>query len=432
MPWYALIGYTYGGQFLNTRTKTKVDSVNFNTDEHRGMQHTISLNASPKFSYFTIAPFFNYTEKWYDKQIERSIDRNTNLPVTSDVKVIKAVRYFDLGVSAATKLYGIFQPGVFGIKGIRHQISPSLTYTYQPDFSKPRYGYYGTYKDTLGVEQKYSFYEREVFGGAPAGERQAVGLNIGNVFEMKLEGDDTSGQDKKFTLLNLNAGISYNFAADSLKFSEIGLDYRTSIGEVLSIGGRSSFNLYKFEVDPNNPLRARRVNKFLLKEEGRLAQLTNFGVSIGTRLSGEKKESKAGPIKSTEDSLAQKQKAGYVGLYDQVEPNFSIPWNLDLTWNFDQNQSDPRFKTRSSNISAALGFNLTEFWKITASTSYDVLNKEFAAPQVTVYRDLHCWEMNFNWVPTGAYRNFRLEIRLKAPQLRDVKVTKQYNSRDLF
>ena len=432
MNWLDLIGYSYGAQFLDTRTKTKVDSVTFKTDEHRGIQHSVVINASPKVSYFTLTPFFDYTEKWYDKQIERSIDTSTNLPVTNPVKVIKAVRYYDLGISAATKLYGVFQPGVFGIAGIRHQISPSLTYTYQPDFSKAKYGYYGSYKDTLGALQTYSLYEQEVFGGAPAGERQALGLSIGNVFEMKMAGTDTSGQDKKFTLLNLDASVSYNFAADSLRFSEIGLNYRTNIGDAFSIGGSSSFNLYKFQVDPINPQRGGRVNKFLINEEGRLGQLTNFVISVTTRLSGEKKETKAGPTKSPEDSLAQVQKAGYVGLYDQVEPDFSIPWNLDLTWNFSQNQSDPRVKICSSNISAALGFNLTEYWKINATASYDVLNKQFAAPQLTVYRDLHCWEMNFSWVPTGLYRNFRLEIRLKAPQLRDVKVTKQYSARDIF
>ena len=429
MSWYELIGYTYGGQFLNTRTKTKIDST-FKTEQHRGIQHSFTVNAAPKLSYFTISPFFDYTEKWYDKHIARSIDSTTNLAVTRDVKAITPVRYYDMGVSASTKLYGIFQPGIFGIKGIRHQVTPSLTYTYQPDFSKSRYGYYGSYRDTSGIEQKYSLYEREVFGGAPAGERQALGLNVGNVFEMKVAGNDTSGQDNKFTLLNLNAGISYNFVADSLKFSELTLSYRTNIGQTFNIGGNASYNLYKFEVDQNGF--GARVNKFLLKEEGRLAQLTNFGISVGTRLSGEKKETTAGPVKTAEDSLAEKSKAGYVGLYDQVEPDFSIPWNLDLTWNFNQNQADPRKIFRSSNLSIALGFNLTEYWKINATASYDIVNREFSAPQITVYRDLHCWEMNFSWVPTGQYRNYRLEIRLKAPQLRDVKVTKQFNTRDIY
>ena len=160
--------------------------------------------------------------------------------------------------------------------------------------------------------------------------------------------------------------------------------------------------------------------------------MTSFGIQIGTRLSGEKKETKAGPVLSEADSAKQRQKSGYVGLYDETEPDFSIPWNLDLTWNFNQNQSDPRFRSRSSNLSAGLGFNLTEFWKISASTNYDLINNQFAAPSVTVYRDLHCWELNFSWVPTGPYRYYRLEIRLKAPQLQDVKVTKQSSARGIF
>jgi hypothetical protein len=40
--------------------------------------------------------------------------------------------------------------------------------------------------------------------------------------------------------------------------------------------------------------------------------------------------------------------------------------------------------------------------------------------------------MNFNWVPTGIYRGFRFEIRIKASQLQDIKVTKQTNYRGVF
>jgi lipopolysaccharide assembly outer membrane protein LptD (OstA) len=432
MPWYQLIGYTYGGQFLNTRAKTKVDSVNFKVDERRGIEHRISVNASPKIGYFTFTPFFNYTESWHDKYIERDVNWADSSVVTTEAKAITPVRSYNMGISTGTKLYGMFQPGIFGVKAIRQQITPSLTYTYNPDFSKPKYGYFGRYRDTAGVFQTYNRYEREPFNNITPGETQSIGLVVTNVFEMKMEGNDSTGEDRKYTLLNVDAGISYNFAADSLRFSALTLGYRTNIGQALSISGSSAFNLYKFEVDPNNPQIGRRVNKFLINEQGRLAQLTNFSLSIGTRFSGEKKETKAGPQKSTEDSLAQAQKKGYVGLYDQAEPDFSIPWNLDLNWNFSQNQNDPRVKLRSSNISASLGFNLTEFWKISATSSYDVLNKQFAAPQITVYRDLHCWEMNFVWNPLGIARGFHLEIRLKAPQLRDVKVTKQYNDRGVY
>lgn len=416
-----LIGYTYNAGFVNNRSKLLVDSA-FVRDERRGVNHSLAINASPKVGYFTVTPFFNYAEKWYDKSIRREFNPVDSTVVTSDVKAIKAVRYFDMGVSTGTKFYGIFEPDVFGIKGIRHQVTPSISYTYQPDFSKPHFGYYGTHVDAKGNSVKYSFYEREPFGGAPAEERQAISFRMGNVFEMKTASTDTSGEDNKFQLLNLDLATSYNFARDSLKFDQVTLSYRTSIGQLLSISGGSTYNLYKFEPDPADPRIGRRVNKYLLSE-GKLAQLTGFNISVSTRLSGEKKETKSGPAV---DTLAQQhERSGYVGLYDEQPPDFSIPWNLDLTWNFGQSQPDPRFKTRSSNIAVGLGFNLTDNWKISASTNYDLINKLVAAPQITVYRDLHCWEMNFTWVPTGINKHYRFEIRLKAPQLQDIKVTKQ-------
>jgi len=430
--WYEMIAYSYSGQFEDVQNKTPIDSGGFSFDERRGVEHQITINAAPKLGYVTISPFFNYTEKWYDEHTQYDYDASTGQYVLRNVHAIQAVRYYDLGVSASTKFFGIFQPDIFGIKGIRHQVTPSVSYTYSPDFSDDSHGYYGSYIDTSRVLHRYGLFDQEVYGGVPLGKQEAISFNVGNVFEMKTASHDSAGQDNKFQLLNLNAGISYNFAADSLRFSELGLDFRTAVGQLLSIGGSSSFNLYKFAVDTGAAGTGRRINKFLLSTDHRLADMTSFQISIGTRLSGEKTKTTAGPILSQADSLARAQRKGYVGLYDQEAPDFSIPWNLDLNWNFSRLQPDPRTATISSGLSASLGFNLTEFWKINATTSYDMINRVFTAPQITIYRDLHCWELNFNWVPTGPYRNFRLEIRLKDPQLQDVKITKQGSARGIY
>ncbi|VAX15162.1 LPS-assembly protein LptD @ Organic solvent tolerance protein precursor, partial [hydrothermal vent metagenome] len=56
--------------------------------------------------------------------------------------------------------------------------------------------------------------------------------------------------------------------------------------------------------------------------------------------------------------------------------------------------------------------------------SYDITNKKMNAPQITIYRDLHAWEANMVWNPIGTYRGFRFEIRIKAPEFRDIKMTK--------
>ncbi len=432
LTWYEYIGYSYSGQLLNRRTETALDQGS-RTDDRRGVLHSLRFNASPKVGYITIAPFFNYTSKWYDKNIEQQFDPADSTLRESEVKGFTAVRYFDLGISATTKLYGLLQPGILGITGFRHQLIPSLSYVYQPDFSAPGWGYYGRYLNASGNEQIYDQYQREIFGGAPAGERQLLSLNVGNVFEMKTAAADTSDKENKINLLNLNLGIAYNFAADSLRLSELGMDFRTAIGEFLNIGGNARFNFYKFETDPANPLIGRRVNKFLVAESGRLADMTSFNISIGTRLSGEKISSSAGPVRTERDTMGVvEKKSSFVSLYDEVEPDFSIPWNLDLTWNFNQSRPDPRVVLRSSTLALRLGFNLTEFWKITASANYDLISKEIAAPLITVYRDLHCWELNFSWVPVGQYRNYRLEIRLKTPMLQDLKVTKQFSETGVY
>jgi len=429
--WYEMLGISYGGQFQNKYTKTTLDAGSVN-DERQGALHALSFNVSPKLGYVTITPFLNYQERWYTKHINRTYDAVDSTVQTEDVPGFTAVRTFDMGISASTKLYGIVHPEVFGIAGIRHQVTPSISYSYQPDFSDAKFGYYGRYTDATGTEQVYDKYQREIYGGAPSGKRQALSFSLGNVFEMKTMSTDSSAKENKFQLLNLNLGAGYNFAADSMRLSELGTDFRTSVGELLSVGGNARFNFYKFASDPATPSTGHRINKFLLGEEGRLADLTSFSISVATRLSGERQTTTAGRERTAEDSLRQKQRSTYSGLYEEIEPDFSIPWNLDLRWDFAQSQPNPAVIYRSSTIALSLGFNLTQFWKISATGSYDMLNKVFAAPYITVYRDLHCWEMNFEWVPTGPNRNYRLVIRLKDPMLQDLRVTKQVSAMGIY
>jgi hypothetical protein len=430
--WYEFIGYAYNGQLVNSQTQTKL-AQETERENHPGLQHLLNFNASPRAGYFTVTPFFNFTSKWYNSRIQRQYNTADSTLVDTKDAGFTTVNYFDMGVSVSTKLYGILQPGILGVTGIRHQMTPSLSFSYQPDFSEAKWGYYGGYTGMSGQTVKYGYYDQEVFGGAPAGKRQAVTFQLGNVLEMKTASADTASKENKFQLLILNLGLGYNFAADSLRLSELGMDFRTSIGQLLTIGGSGRFNFYAFEPYAQTPQTGRRVNKFLVAETGRLADLTSFSISIGTRLSGTKIQTTSGPTRSSQDTSGlTRQNSGTYTLYREEEPDFSIPWNLDLMWNYSINQQDPRTQFRSSTVLASLGFNLTEAWKINATTGFDLLTRQFTAPQITIYRDLHCWELNFTWVPVGQYKNFRVEIRLKAPQLQDVKLTKQGSARGIY
>ncbi len=429
LKWYESISLAYNSQLIYRDEKVLVNSAlndgNFNRNTRGGIRQFVGLNSPIKISEFNFSPFFNYNEIWYNKSIEKIFNSADSTLTTNNVNGFKTFRYFNTGVSLTSRLIGLFNTRILGIRGFRHTITPGISYNYQPDFSKPEWNAYKTYTNQYGQEVKYSIFEREVFGSAPMGEQQALNFSVGNVFEMKVK--DTDSTDKKFQLLNLNAGINYNFVADSLRFSEFGLSYRTQIGNFLNIGGGASFNLYKYVNGVG------RINQFLWNEDKKLAQLTNFNISLSTTLEGGRLVDEHDSIKAEEElDETSTQENEYVGIYGDKPVNFSIPWSVSFSYNYSINKSNPSVISKFSNISSNLSFNLTRKWKFTFSAGYDIFQQQFSTPYITIYRDLHCWEMSFNWVPTGIYRGYKFELKIKAPQLQDIKVTRQTNYRGVF
>ncbi|MBT8380816.1 MAG: LPS-assembly protein LptD, partial [Ignavibacteria bacterium] len=419
--WYELFGYSYTGQFQNRRNKVDGD-----LDVRAGIQHNLNADMSPKIGYFSFSPRVRYTSKWYNKQVEKFVlpsSTGTDSLVTNDIKKIDFVRTFDVGMSTSTKFYGMFNINSLGLEAMRHTVTPSLSYSYRPDFSDPKWGYFGEYTTLDGNTVKYNKYEREVYGGATSGEQQNLNFSVGNNFELKtlLDPTDTTSKANKIQLLNLTLGIGYNFAADSLNFTDLNLSYRTQVSDIFDLSGSSRFTLYDYAPEIS------RINKFLIDEGKGLLRLTNLNFSVTTRLSGEKfasAEDEKQPI--DEFGLIEEQNQSvYQGIYNQSEPDFTIPWQLSLTYNFNMNRQIPENEQIFSNLSGSISFSITKNWKFDITGSYDFDRDEFVAPQVRVSRDLHCWIMNFTWNPIGTYTGFRFEIRVKAPQLQDLKLTKQ-------
>lgn len=420
--WYELFGYSYTGQFQNQRNKTS--GV---LDERLGLQHSVTSDLSPKIGYFTISPRFRFDSKWYNEQIEQfSVASSTGSDsiATNEVKKLSAVNTFDLGVNASTKFYGMFNINSFGINIIRHTVTPNISYNYRPDFSQSGWGYFGQYTKSDGSVIRYDKYQREVYGGASAGEQQNINFSVGNNFEMKTTVDptDTTSKENKIQLLNLTVGTGYNFAADSLNFADISLTYRTQVGELFDLSGGSRFTPYDYSG------KISKVNNYLVDAGKGLLRLTGLNFSVSTSISGEKFTSSEKENKKIEDEFGlidEQSKSVYSGIYNQSDPDFSIPWSISLTYNYNLSRPTPEQSTTFSNISGNMSFSLTPAWKIDVTGSYDFESKEFAAPQIRISRDLHCWYMNFTWNPIGTYTGFRFEIRVKAPQLQDLKLTKQ-------
>jgi hypothetical protein len=419
--WYETFGYSYSGQFQNNRNK-----VDGNLKVRGGIQHNINASLSPKIGFFSISPNFRYNESWYNKSIKRYAATNDTggyYIQTDDVKDINLVRSFSMGLSASTKFYGMFNVNSLGINAIRHIVTPSLSYNYSPDFSTPFWGYYDSYIDSAGNNIEYNKFEKEIFGKPSNQEQQSINFSIGNVFEIKTFADptDTTSKENKFQLLNLSASMGYNFAAETFKFSDLNLSYRTQIGSLLSLSGSSTFSPYDYDEKG-------KIDRYLISNGGGLFRLTNTNFSVSLSISGDRIQSTETDGRTTvqqDQYLEASENSIYKGLYNEKDADFSIPWDLSLNYNFSESRPTPDKISKNSNVSGSINFNLTPKWKFSVTGSYDLDQREFAAPQIRISRDLHCWTMNFTWNPIGTYRGYNFEIRVKAPQLQDLKITKR-------
>lgn len=432
--WYNYIYYTYSGTYLNSVRKDSSNDPDPRVE--RRADHTVNINfTNPKriFGWLSFSQSINYQENWVDRTKSFSIDTLTNRVVEHEDKGFAARRIFTVTASANTKLFGMFRLNMGPIKALRHVMTPSLSFSYRPDFSSPFWGYYQTLKDTSGVEIK-----RDRFGGTPRGEVASLNFSLTNLFQMKLgEGN----KEKKIDLFNLDFRSGYNFAADSLKLQNLFTTFRANPRRNLGISMNMTHSFYEFDREIG-----RTVDKLLLKSRGffKFLRLTQFRFDLNWRLQGKK----SGPVKTSarttgvqtaeveevETRTGQTQSP----FGDRFEPEsafsaFDIPWRANLSFSFSINKFNPTRVTRTAYIDLSnVELQLTRKWRIGYRIRYNLENGEIADQRISLYRDLHCWEAQFNWSPSGVSRGFYFKINIKASHLQNIKIEQRGGTTSIF
>ncbi len=446
--WYEKLGWSYSGQLLNNLSRQlALDATGnrlagqFITTDSRGILHTVTPQFSTQFRYVTLYPSANYQERWYRERETITLDTadSTATPVTSSEKGFFRVPTYSLGVNASTRLYGTVQRSTGYVRALRHTFEPTLGYSYAPDFSTNG-DIFGAYRTRSGALVRYNRFGRQPYSGVSQGESQSVVFGLNNTFEAKVARRDTSSDAvngvrlDKVRLLDLRVNSSYNFVADSLRLAPVQLSAATQRGDNFRLTADASLDPYDRVqlVDPRTGTLLDaygRTNTFYAARTGRPFRLNavNLGASLSFR--GDKKKPAAGRLRydDTDPALnSQLSTAAGRSVLDTGNPtvDYDIPYDLNARYALSANYDQPGQARIISTLSGDLSVSLTPNWKVQSSASYDFDRGDIALWQVNLYRDLHCWEMTFNWVPVGPYRQYGFEIRLKAPQLRDIKVTR--------
>jgi hypothetical protein len=427
VKWYEKFGLSYSGELNNQLTIKEKDLFkgNFDNKFKNGIRHTVPMSYNFNlFNYLNFSPAATYNERWYFSTIRKQWNNNAKRLEIDTVKGFKRGYDYNFGVGTSTTMYGLFtfKKGM-AIQAIRHKITPSISYSYTPDFANPRYGFFKTVQtDTMGHTQRYSIFEQGIYGGPSAGNSSALSFSLGNNLEMKVRSkkDTITGYKKIKILENLAFSGSYNFLADSMKLSNISFNGNTQLFEKLSVSFGGSFSPYALA--PNGQI----TKEYLFHKDQKLARLTNFSFTLDWSLSGAKANNVNTANASHNPIISQRSIEAGMPAYIPYA-NFDVPWDLRFGYTF--NYSKPgNLSTTSQILNTSGNVKITQKWAVNATSGYDFTMRNISFTQIGITRDLHCWTMSFNWIPIGQFQSWNFSINVSSGVLRDALKYKKNES----
>ena len=449
--WYKDLYISYTANAKNY--VSMVDSLYFKPgwldNLQNGIQHRVPISMPVKlFKYITWTTSVNMVDRMYFRYFEKQWVEDAAMPSggylkTDTINQFRNVFNFDLSTTMTTKLYGMLNFKKGPIRAIRHVFTPSIGFSYNPDFSKDFWNYYGTYYDANGIEQLYSMFQGNIYGTPPAGEAGRVNYSFGNNLEIKVPSkkDTITGVKKVKVIEDLSFSGSYDIAKDSLNFSYLSVSGRTTLFKNLSVRYTSIWDPYILDSTGRKQLNQFEwdVNKRLFRKN---SVAWNFSLSYSLNNDTFKKNKGNGSRNTATRQFESSPLASEEEMNDiRMNPNdyvdWSTQWSLSLSYNLtlSNNLSYINYILQDNRkVIQTLGINgnvnITPKWKVSVQTGWDFELKKLSYTSLTIYRDLHCWEMRFNWIPIGTYKSWNFQINVKAAALQDLKLTKKKDYRD--
>tara|TARA_B100000214_G_scaffold338785_1_gene284147 strand:- start:976 stop:2943 length:1968 start_codon:yes stop_codon:yes gene_type:complete len=440
--WYNTITWNYGLNYTKTDRRyyesVEIDSALFDWDrdsdgmlleqneKNNGWVHTSNINAPQKlFKYISINPSLSLKSAWVNETQDGIWNGSTF--DKSPKKGFAARTTGSFSMNANTQIYGLFSIPIGPVKAIRHVISPSIGYSWTPDFSKPFFGndlgYVLTEEDSLGNEIFHDRFAGTMAGGTPRNERKSMNFGLNNIFQAKVKKGD---KEKKVDLLNWRMNSSYNFAADSMKLANLRSSVRSKIAGKLNLDLSMTHDFYRFDKDLN-----RRMADFNKNDNGIIyPRLTNARLSTGFRLSGMSWGDPKETERTDQDTTEVDEDLSGPGLANPLKNMRNTlgnkkSWNSNVSISYTYSATDPSKPKKTFWANTTSTFNVTSKWRVSYRARFDLIQRDLVSHSFSIYRDLHCWELSLNWTPSGLGQGINFKLNVKSPTLRDLKIEKR-------
>ena len=447
--WYKdlYISYTANAKNYISMADSLYFKPNWLDNLQNGIQHRIPISLPLKlFKYITWTTSATLTDRMYFTYFDKEWVNDTSMAQggylrTDTIHQFRNVFNFDVSSTLTTKLYGQVNFKKGPIRAIRHVFTPSVGMSYTPDYTKDFWNYYDSYYDANGIEHVYSMFQGNIYGSPPSGKAGRINYSFGNNLEIKVPSkkDTITGMKKVKIIEDLSFSGSYDIAKDSLNFSYLSVSGRTTLFKNLSVRYSSLWDPYVLDSISN-----KQLNQFEWDVNNRLFRKNsvswNFSLSYSLNNDTFKKN------KGTKNSATEQFKASPLASEEEMHDIRSKPedyidwttkWSLSMSYNLTLTNNlsyinyilqDNRKVIQTLGVNGNI--NLTPKWKVSVQTGWDFELKKLSYTSLTIYRDLHCWEMRFNWIPLGTYKSWNFSINVKASALQDLKLSKKKDYRD--
>ncbi len=371
--WYNSIYYSFSSSFQNYQYRIKSGS-NFNRKEYTISDNSISLSAPQKiFGWLVLNPAGRYQETWY-------YIYKTNLSESAGIPGNSSARRgtYSASVSANTAIYGTFNPKIGKLTGIRHVITPSLSFNWQPQFTS---------------KKEYLSYTGS---GGSGSKSKSMSFGVNQLVQIKTKSvEDGKETEKKIDLFNLNFSSGYNYLAKQHKLSNLSTTLRTYAIKNVDFAFSATHDFYDKagELKLNSP------------------RWTYFSFDTHISLSGSWGEAKTKVPKASEDTVSEndilnQSEKEDTGILEKITQS----WSVDLTHRYSQS----RGSTKTHWLSASVRLPLTRKWLLNYLNRYDFSENKITEQTFELYRDMHCWEGRFTWVASGYRKGYYFRINIKA------------------
>ncbi len=364
----------------------------------------LTLSSPQKIAGFiTLSPSFNASldSRRFDtsRDAHQSFDQPATVPIyggeISPVVITNPVAALDstftsndftwsAGGNTSTNFYGTFYPHVGRLRGIRHTVSPSASYSYSPPRdNRPR--------------------------------SQSIGLNLRNALDLKVAGKDTTSTGEE-DVRNLPPVVIWNLSTRYLPDTSVENAWSTVSSNVNFAFFGLNFSL-NHAIDPYtlDVLNSSAVANFHFGGSHPFGRAQNLEVeelnTVAASDTSRRDRSGSGVAYTQRDQDGQTRQTPRADL--KLKEGW-LPWNLNLGLGYSKSSTG----MVSSTLRVGWDIQLSDKWRIDYSTIYDVEGRTLDGQNFGITRDLHCWEMSFSRQVLGTGPNaewqYYFRIALKA------------------